>query len=100
LLHLLGINVAILDLSFVAEGEFYIKFHLCSKADEFMWILMVVYGPSQDRLQVYLLAEFQRACQENPLPTLIGGDFNILHDSSEKNNNMYNDRWPFIFNAV
>lgn len=44
--------------------------------------------------------EFVGAYQENPLPTLIGGDFNILHNSSEKNNNMYNDRWPFLFNVV
>jgi hypothetical protein len=31
---------------------------------------------------------------------LIGGDFNILRNSREKNNDRYNDRWPFLFNAV
>ena len=34
------------------------------------------------------------------LPTLIGGDFNILRSSKDKNNDRYVDRWPFLFNAV
>src|SRR5207244_12052797 len=28
------------------------------------------------------------------------GDFNIMRHSKEKNNNRFNDRWPFLFNAV
>jgi len=31
---------------------------------------------------------------------VIGGDFNIIPRPGEKNNNNYNDRWPFLFNAV
>jgi len=61
---------------------------------------MVVYGPAQDNFKSAFLAELVRACQENPLPTLGGGDFNILRNSGEKTNNRYNDRWPFMFNAV
>jgi exonuclease III len=34
------------------------------------------------------------------LPILIGGDFNILRSPLKKNNNNYNGRWPFLFNAV
>jgi hypothetical protein len=45
---LLGVNTEMLYLSFslIVEGEFYIKYHLCNKADNFKWILMVVYGPA------------------------------------------------------
>jgi hypothetical protein len=32
---LLGVNVSILDLSLIVEGEFFIKFHLCNKIDRF-----------------------------------------------------------------
>ena len=59
------------------EVEFYIKFHLCKKVDKFKWIRMAVYGPAQDDFKSALLAEHVMVCQENPLPTLIGGDFNI-----------------------
>ena len=61
---------------------------------------MAVYGPTQDDFKSAFLAELVRACQQNPLPTLIGGDFNILRSSKDKNNDRYVDRWPFLFNAV
>jgi endonuclease/exonuclease/phosphatase family metal-dependent hydrolase len=28
------------------------------------------------------------------------GDFNIIRNSSEKNNDRFEERWPFLFNAV
>jgi endonuclease/exonuclease/phosphatase family metal-dependent hydrolase len=31
---------------------------------------------------------------------MIGGDFNILRGPWEKNNDNYNNRWPFLFNAI
>jgi hypothetical protein len=31
---------------------------------------------------------------------VIGGDFNIIGRPDEKNNDNYNNRWPFLFNAV
>jgi hypothetical protein len=34
------------------------------------------------------------------LPILIGGDFNILRNPSEKNNDNFDHRWPFLFNSV
>ena len=97
---LLGINSAVLDLSFIAEGEFFIKFHLRNKSDDFKWILMAVYGLAQDDFKPAFLAELVRTCQQNPLPTLIGGDFNIMRHSKENNKTNFNPRWPFLFNAV
>jgi hypothetical protein len=41
---------------------------------------MVVYGLAQDEFKFAFLAELVQACQPNPLPTLIGGDFNILKE--------------------
>ena len=61
---------------------------------------MAVYGPAQDDFKPAFLAELVRTCQQNPLPTLIGGDFNIMRHSKEKNKTNFNPRWPFLFNAV
>jgi hypothetical protein len=97
---LLGINATVLDLMMIVEGEFYLKFHLCNKIDNFKWILMAVYGPAQDNFKTAFLSELVRACQQNTLPTIIGGDFNILRHRKEKNNDRFNDRWPFLFNVV
>ena len=61
---------------------------------------MAVYGPAQDEFKLAFLLELIRTCQQNPLPTLIGGDFNIMRHSKEKNKDNFNPRWPFLFNAV
>jgi hypothetical protein len=46
------------------------------------------------------LAEMVRSCSNEKLPLCIGGDFNIMRNSSEKNNDNFDERWPFLFNAV
>jgi hypothetical protein len=89
-----------LQISMIIEGEFYIKFHLCNKIDNFKWILMAVYGSAQEEFKMTFLLELLRSCQQNFLPTLIGRDFNIIRNSKEKNNDRYSDKWPFLFNAV
>jgi endonuclease/exonuclease/phosphatase family metal-dependent hydrolase len=61
---------------------------------------MAVYGPTHDNFETAFLSKLVRTCQQNPLPTLIGGDFNIMRNSKEKDNDRYSDRWPFRFNAV
>ena len=81
---LLGINALNLELSLIVEGEFFIKFHLRNKSDNFKWILMAVYGPAQDDFKPAFLAELVRTCQQNPVPTLIGGDFNIMRHSKRE----------------
>jgi hypothetical protein len=46
------------------------------------------------------LPEVVQICSKDTLPIVIGGDFNIIHRPDEKNTVSYNDRWPFLFNAV
>lgn len=40
------------------------------------------------------------ACRIEPLPILIGGDYSIIRNPDEKSNNRYNDKSPFLFNAI
>jgi hypothetical protein len=39
-------------------------------------------------------------CSKETIPFIIGGDFNLIRRPNEKNNENFNDRWPFLFNAV
>jgi hypothetical protein len=48
---LLGVDLQTFDIEVIDEGDFYIKFLLCNKADDFKWALVVVYGPAQDELK-------------------------------------------------
>jgi exonuclease III len=59
-----------------------------------------VYGAAQDEHKADFLAEMVRICENETLPLLVVGDFNIIHRKEEKNNDNFNPRWPFIFNAI
>jgi hypothetical protein len=55
--------------------------------------------PAQDDQKEKFLAELVHMCSHETLPLQMGGDFNILRHSTEKNNDRFNDRWPFLFNT-
>jgi exonuclease III len=61
---------------------------------------VVVYGPTQDEHKEQFLAELVNMCSHEFFSLLIGCDYNILRHPSDKNNDRYNNRWPFLFNAV
>jgi hypothetical protein len=58
------------------------------------------YGAAQDSLKYLFLSELVRMCESEPLPMLLGGDFNILRKHEEKSNDNYNPHWPFVFNVI
>jgi hypothetical protein len=84
----------------VETGDFSVKLFVKSKPDGFEWILVGVYGAAQDALKPDFLAEMVRICESETLPMLVGGDFNIIRRQEEKNNDNFNARWPFLFNAI
>ena len=97
---LVGFNSTSISVQNVVTGDFCVKFQLKSKVDGFLWTLVVVYGAAQDNLKPDFLAELVRICENETLPTLVGGDFNIIRRQEDKNNPNFNARWPFIFNAI
>jgi exonuclease III len=97
---LLGINLQTFDITEIEEGDFLIRFKLRHKEVDFKFNLISVYGPAQVDLKPNFLSELVRICSKEALPMIIGGDFNIIRSQDEKNNDNYNDIWPFLFNAV
>lgn len=63
-------------------------------------ILHGAYGAAQDEHQSAFLRELVNLAKDNPYPMLIGGDFNILRYQEEKNNDLFDTHWPFLFNVV
>ena len=97
---ILGAHLLTFDIGEIEEGEFFIRFKLRHKEDDFKFNLISVYGPAQLDQKPNFLSEMVRVCSKEALPIIIGGDFNIIRRPDEKNNDNYNDRWPFMFNAV
>jgi hypothetical protein len=64
------------------------------------WCLVIVYGAAQLCDKEDFLTELGMVCSDQRLPLLIGGDFNILIFSSEKNKIMRCNRWSYMFNSI
>lgn len=41
---LLGVDLRVFDIGSIDTGDFYVKFHLKNRVDDFQWVLVVVYG--------------------------------------------------------
>jgi hypothetical protein len=97
---ILGVNFLTFDIGQIEEGDFFIRFKLRHKEDDFKFNLISVYGLAQADLKSHFLSELVRVCSKETLPLIIGGDLNIIRRPDEKNNDNYNDRWSFLFNDV
>ena len=57
-------------------------------------------GAAQDSDKDEFLTELGRVFSDQSVPLLVGGDFNLLRSSAEKNKPIQNKRWMDMFNAV
>jgi hypothetical protein len=97
---LVGINTETLRVNKVDLGDLCVKNHMKCRNDSFQWILVPVYGEAQDNLKHEFLAYLVGVCENETLPFLVGGDFNILRRREDKNNDNFNPCCSFIFNAI
>jgi hypothetical protein len=75
-------------------GIFFVKFRLRDRKSDFKWVLVAMYGAAQPEFEESFLTELVQSCSNEKLPLCIGGDFNIIR------NDRFEERWPFLFNAV
>ena len=66
--------------------------------DNFFWRLITVYGSPSDDHKHEFLEELHSLLGDWDGPTLIGGDFNLIRGTSEKNNGNINYHWADCFN--
>ncbi|CAN6252305.1 unnamed protein product [Urochloa humidicola] len=62
--------------------------------------LVIVYGPAQDDNKEQFLTELSSICASRKYPMLIGGDFNILRFSGEKNKTFHSNKFTDMFNWI
>jgi hypothetical protein len=87
---LLGVDLDVMDVGSIDDGEFFVKFRMSDKVRDFKWVLVAVYGAAQPEFKEYFLTELVHSCNHERLPLCIGGDFNIIRNSSEKSNDRFN----------
>ena len=80
---ILGVNLLTFDIGQI-EGDFFIRFMLRHKEDDFKFNLISVYGPAQVDLKSQFLSELVRVCSKETLPVIIGGDLTLFVDRMRK----------------
>ena len=59
-----------------------------------------MYGDVELDGKAAFMAELYILYQDNPLPCVVGGDFNMIRNSSKKNKPSNPNHWSFAFNAI
>jgi hypothetical protein len=95
-----GLKVDRFDVGVRKQGEFILLHHVWDKKLDIKWIIMNVYGAAQEEHKDGFLVELANFCAGNKEPYIVGGDFNILRFSSEKNKKFVPNRFSNTFNAI
>jgi hypothetical protein len=88
------------DIIKITEMEFSISAEVQEKVSSMYLRFVVVYGQAHDDRKNDFLTELAGICANNKIPTLIGGDFNILRFSSDKNKKFTVNRYTDLFNWI
>jgi hypothetical protein len=86
------VNLDVLDIGSIDDGDFFVKFGLRERGDDFKWVLVVVYGSAQPEFKESFLTELVQSCRNEKLPLCIEGDFNIIRNRREKSNDRFEER--------
>ena len=97
---LCGVNKTKFDILEVIHGKFILQVNLVDKSKNCNWALLVTYGAAQDESKPEFIAELSSMCHRIVIPYIVGGDFNILRHSGEKNKKTPLSHFSDVFNSV
>ena len=63
------------------------------------WKLIIVYGPTDHSLSNDFIQELEDICDMVSLPLVVGGDFNLIRNANDKNNDNIDKRQKDLFNG-
>jgi hypothetical protein len=95
---LLGINEDVYEVVSWSIRKYSVTATVINRKDAFPWNLVAVYGSAYDDHKQEFIDELEVICTNITLPILIGGDFNLIRDASEKNNQNIKQMWADKFN--
>ena len=95
-----GINTDIYDVGSFHEGKYILQLNIFDRERKLKWNFLNVYGAPQEENKIEFLTELASFCSKNKDPYLVGGDFNILRFTSEKNKGGGIHRHSGVFNSI
>jgi hypothetical protein len=95
-----GIRNDRFDVETFENGEYMIIANVFDKKLTKHWSLVNVYGPAQDEFKDRFLSELSNFCFKAKYHVHMGGDFNILRYSTEKNKKFNENNYSSVFNLI
>lgn len=95
---LLGIDLDIFYIITWNVSSFCISCDIKSKMDSFVQKVVAVYGPACDEPKQEFLDELSSICGSCNTLMIVGGDFNLIRQASEKSSRNINQSWVDKFN--
>ena len=68
------------------------------RVSNFRWEMICVYGPAQHDKSALFVEELNSICQNCLLPMVIGGDFNLIREASDKSSPNCDQALIYLFN--
>jgi hypothetical protein len=97
---LCGIKSSRFNVITFSVGRFFVKARVSDLKLQKEYWLIIVYGAAQDEDKDLFLQTFSDICENLDIPSLIGGDFNILRFANEKNKGGGVTRFSNEFNSI
>jgi hypothetical protein len=91
---LMGVSKDTFEVVDWTSGSFYIRADVRQLDNNALWTFFVVDGPADHRRTLEFLAELLAAVSACTLPLVVGGDFNLITGSEDKNNASIS--WPRV----
>jgi exonuclease III len=95
---LIGIREDLFDIVCCDLHTYSVSCLLRNKQDNSTWRLISVYGTAYDQYKVDFINELHNLLAGWTGPTLVGGDFNLIREASEKSTGLINQHWADLFN--
>lgn len=95
-----GVNIDMYAVCSFKEVKYIRQMNLWDKTLKIKWNFMNVYGAAQEENKTEFFAELASFCSSSKEPYVVGGDFNVIRFTTEKNNDTGLSRFSDIFNSI
>jgi hypothetical protein len=95
---LVGISSDMFEVCRWVIHTFSVSVLIKNKVDGVVWRFISVYGSAYDEHKLEFINELHNVCASWNGHTLVGGYFNLIRESKEKNNGNINQHWAYLFN--
>ena len=97
---LMGVREDLFDVDTCVASKYMTRMTMMDKRTSFKWNLVNVYEAAHSRDKEEFLISFVQMLGSSVFPFVVGGDFNIIRRSKDRNKTKKLPKWSFFFNSI